>query len=555
MESEMKDSANNRPDELPDWIARFRDDVLTSEDSRSLNERLATDREARELWVSHLLLQVHLQKELRFAVVQGESPLEDYLQDEIRKLPSSVARRRPTPRSSSFLRGLLRRMVTTGGESPAATALTWMVMAILLSGTILTTVFILMMVFGPRGGQQDLATSSPHSKASTSAQVSQPKVAAQDTSSVARMIRAVDCRWETAATSPKTGDDLLPGRKLALKSGLAEIVFQGGARTLLEGPATLEIRSRMGVYLQQGKFTVTVENPLAKGFEVRAPGMKYTDLGTEFGVLVAANGDQEVHVFRGTVQAEADNAVKKSPGDGQSTEPPPPPQAPSTPLVLKANEAIRVPAPHSATPNSAGKADESVQRIASDDKQFTRNLTPSRFQMFGTGVDLDRGASDPHWELSEISTDESFKPQAALVADPLPIYLRDVRGTAQWISKEQTLKVMPDACRCTFRTKFDLKGFYPSTARIEGRIMVDDYLVEIRLNGKVVALPDGGRGPLLYAKKLAFKVDEGFVAGENTLEIVIENSVNAAKGYVNTMALCAECKGTAVPIPTSKSNK
>ena len=33
--------------------------------------------------------------------------------------------------------------------------------------------------------------------------------------------------------------------------------------------------------------------------------MKYTDLGTEFGVLVQESGEQEVDVFRGAVQAEA----------------------------------------------------------------------------------------------------------------------------------------------------------------------------------------------------------------------------------------------------------
>jgi hypothetical protein len=183
----------------------------------------------------------------------------------------------------------------------------------------------------------------------------------------------VDCRWEGNA-APETGDDLAPGRKLSLKSGLAEIIFQGGARTLLEGPATLEIRSRMAAYLQQGKFTVTVENPLARGFEVRAPGMKYTDLGTEFGVLVASNGEQEVHVFRGTVQAEADSesekggaATQRIEGGGETVQPARPPVAPSPTLVLSANQALRV-----AAPEPSGKPVKPAERIEANAKQFVR---------------------------------------------------------------------------------------------------------------------------------------------------------------------------------------
>ena len=71
-------------------------------------------------------------------------------------------------------------------------------------------------------------------------------------------------------------------------SGLAEIIFENG-QTILQGPATLEVRSRSSAVLTRGKLSVTVEKPQARGFEVVSPGMKYTDLGTEFGVLVAEN--------------------------------------------------------------------------------------------------------------------------------------------------------------------------------------------------------------------------------------------------------------------------
>jgi hypothetical protein len=132
---------------------------------------------------------------------------------------------------------------------------------------------------------------------------------------VARLGREIDCVWSISprpsregtgakAVAPLAGERLIAGRKLAIKSGLAEIVFDSGAETVLEGPATLEICSSASIALERGKCAVTAEKPSARGFEIVAPGMKYTDLGTEFGVLVAESGEQEVHVFRGKVQAE-----------------------------------------------------------------------------------------------------------------------------------------------------------------------------------------------------------------------------------------------------------
>ena len=82
-------------------------------------------------------------------------------------------------------------------------------------------------------------------------------------------------------------------------------MFQSGARAVLQGPATLEVASKTSALLQHGKVTVTAEEPDAHGFEIHTPGMKVTDLGTEFGVLVAKDGMQEVHVFRGSVQRQS----------------------------------------------------------------------------------------------------------------------------------------------------------------------------------------------------------------------------------------------------------
>ena len=56
---------------------------------------------------------------------------------------------------------------------------------------------------------------------------------------VARLARTVNCAWASDRDAPEAGDDLAAGQTLVLKSGLAEIVFQSGARTILQGPARL----------------------------------------------------------------------------------------------------------------------------------------------------------------------------------------------------------------------------------------------------------------------------------------------------------------------------
>ena len=47
--------------EMNEWIARFRDGELSPAEAARLNDRLATDAAARELWASHLLMQIHLE--------------------------------------------------------------------------------------------------------------------------------------------------------------------------------------------------------------------------------------------------------------------------------------------------------------------------------------------------------------------------------------------------------------------------------------------------------------------------------------------------------------
>jgi hypothetical protein len=89
----------------------------------------------------------------------------------------------------------------------------------------------------------------------------------------------------------------------------------------------------------------------------------------------------------------------------------------------------------------------------------------------------------------------------------------------------------------TFCTKFDLTGFDPATATIDGRFTADDWIVQVRLNGKTLPLDDHR----VYHWQ-AFHIGEGFVAGKNTVEIVVSN--DPALGST-PMGLCVQWQGAA----------
>jgi hypothetical protein len=301
----------------------------------------------------------------------------------------------------------------------------------------------------------------------------------------------------------------------------------------------LEIQSRASARLDRGKCAVTIEDASARGFEIHAPGMKYTDFGTEFGVFVTRSGEQEMHVFRGRVQAEAVEAGKNGKeAEGETNGSPHSPVSPSRALVLSAHEAIHVTAP-----DATGKPGRPIKRIAADEKQFVCAILDP-FPIFSTGVGLDRGAADSHWEITAVSSDPGFKPQKAVVCALRAGYLADARENAQWIATTQELADMPDHCRWTFRTRFDLRGFDPASARIEGQFTVDDYLVEIRLNGKPLPLPAGAAREDLRMTQIPIEVTSGFVDGINTIEMVVENQASDHRS-ANSMALCVKWQGSA----------
>jgi hypothetical protein len=95
------------------------------------------------------------------------------------------------------------------------------------------------------------------------------------------------------------------GATYRLESGLLEITYHTGAKVILQGPVTYEVKSNNGGYLPLGKLTGKVETDAAKGFAVHTPTATVTDLGTEFSVEVNPENGTKVIVVRGKVNMTA----------------------------------------------------------------------------------------------------------------------------------------------------------------------------------------------------------------------------------------------------------
>jgi hypothetical protein len=106
--------------------------------------------------------------------------------------------------------------------------------------------------------------------------------------------------WAEGANEWERGAKLRAGRRVLLDSGLVELTFVDGARTILEGPCKFVVDTGGAGTLEVGKLVAKVPQRAA-GFAVDTPCVRAVDLGTEFGIYVDPDGDTVTHVFDGRV--------------------------------------------------------------------------------------------------------------------------------------------------------------------------------------------------------------------------------------------------------------
>ncbi len=112
---------------------------------------------------------------------------------------------------------------------------------------------------------------------------------------VATLHETIDEQWEIPPADPH-----LRRGWMHLNQGYARLVFKQGAQALVQAPCRFRLISPNRMFLETG--TVTARVPAeAIGFTIETPSSTFEDFGTEFGVIVNATSDSEIHVFDGEV--------------------------------------------------------------------------------------------------------------------------------------------------------------------------------------------------------------------------------------------------------------
>lgn len=126
----------------------------------------------------------------------------------------------------------------------------------------------------------------------------------------ARIERSDVARWGAGSARLVREDGWISPGLLKLEGGSILVGFNSGATAVVEGPAELSIESGNRLFLKFGSLAADVP-PAASGFTVNTPQLNVVDIGTRFGVTVDAEGNSELHVMEGEVEASraSGNAV------------------------------------------------------------------------------------------------------------------------------------------------------------------------------------------------------------------------------------------------------
>jgi len=135
-----------------------------------------------------------------------------------------------------------------------------------------------------------------------------------------------------------------------------------------------------------------------------------------------------------------------------------------------------------------------------------------------------------------------------------PVGLPNDPAKSQWISTSGDLPLLPGNVIYSFRTAFDLDGFWSDSAIVRGQFIADNHVRAIRFNGQDLALPSRGSN-FPFVRFSPFLIHNGFIEGTNTLEFDVENFGSHRPGDENPMCLRVELKGAALRKPNVLSTK
>jgi ferric-dicitrate binding protein FerR (iron transport regulator) len=116
-----------------------------------------------------------------------------------------------------------------------------------------------------------------------------------------------------AAMAPSTVSQQATVRRIQIKSGASVFSIDGVGTVTLEGPADLTLLGPMRARLDRGRMRMRVTQESGRGYVVETPDGDVTDLGTEFGLSVAAGKQSALAVFEGAVDLLVAGQTIKTP--------------------------------------------------------------------------------------------------------------------------------------------------------------------------------------------------------------------------------------------------
>jgi len=290
-----------------------------------------------------------------------------------------------------------------------------------------------------QGDRREIAGNSPSAVLATEERV---------LTGVGHISGMTDCQWAKGSPGPGFFDRIAIGQRFHLEAGLVEITYDNGFQAILQGPVQYEVTSANGGYLSVGRLTGKATTARARGFTVDTPTARVTDLGTEFGTEVAADGKVETVVFAGEVRlALAGPEAKAAAGE----------------VLRKGQAAQVVPAADTSHPV--------VQLIsAALDHRFTRAMPPTPVQVL-IGPTVANGSFEEPAVGPDNCDPEASNPEAQVYAKPRGVAPRywnatfslQTKGTVVQGVTDQQYVVLQGPSFVVLSTRFDGLGGHPST--------------------------------------------------------------------------------------------
>ena len=270
----MSLSPHDKSRDQNELLGRLCNENLDADGMRQLSEILSDDVDAKRQYVRYLDLHVALRTHVQSLDDEGFTLME--AQAALDALPASAGG------EVACTAPAVRRDRTASADESAARFDRWrgyaqpLAWATFAAGLIVAASFLAL--------RPSVVASLPARMRGNSAELGPELVA-----SSANLRGTVGARWAGETLELPEGEAFAAGQRLELVEGLAEIVFNGGARVVLQGPAIVEIRDDRGAAISVGRIA-TVVPPSAGGFRLRTSIADLTVSEAEFGAEVYVDG-------------------------------------------------------------------------------------------------------------------------------------------------------------------------------------------------------------------------------------------------------------------------